>query len=129
MPAKTPIDHLKDYVKMDAYMLPSFINNQIITDKSCNEISICIFGQLYKLMSDVILTKKKNKYIVDLVNDYLNEMSLIDPSLSILYYEYYRDMLVGYLKYAIQNELWETCTNIRVFYEELYREKIVIDYE
>lgn len=126
---ETYVNNLRKYIKLDATMLPSFVDNKDIVHRNCIDISIFIFEEIYKLTNNKILSKQKIATISNSINVYLNEMSLIDFNLSILYYEYFRDSLTMYVKYGISAELWEICTNIRSLYESIYKEKMNLDDE
>lgn len=114
---------LKVALKKDSQMLPSFINNDRICDRECFITSKYIFDNIEKLMSMKVLTNRRIVSISNSSEMTLLDMANFDATITINYYAFFKEMLIYYMEFCEKTELWETCENIRNYYEEFYKEK------
>ena len=114
---------LKKALKRDSTMLPSFINNERIVDRELYDAARFIFVDLDKLMSDEVHKASKIKQLSGKIDNILGDMALIDSTIALNYYMHFEDLLFSYFNFCFDNEIWESCHNIREFYESLYNKK------
>ena len=116
---------LKRALKNDSRMIPSFIVNKSINHKECMAISQYVFSDLDKLLVNKTLTTSKITEISLSIDIYFGEMVNINQEVSILYYSYFQDMMDYYIEYCQEEELWEVAANIKNFYEEFFKQKML----
>ena len=115
---------LKKALKNDMVMLPSFIDNRQPNHRECYSISGYVFTDIDKLLVNKTLTSKRIIEISLSCDIYFSEMIQINQDITILYYNYFQDILKTYIEYSIENELWEAAANIKNFYQEFFKQKI-----
>lgn len=115
---------LRKALRNDTSLIPRFIDVKSINHKECLSISQYVFNDLDKLLVNKTLSLTKIYEIILSIDIYFNEMVSINQDISILYYNYFQDMLDCYIEYCQQEELWEVAANIRNFYEDFFKQKI-----
>lgn len=116
---------LKMVLRSDSKMVPYFIENDKYIHRSCFEKSEHLFSILSKLIDVDILSNRKIKILSDRFNLILGEMSIIESMISIIYMDYMCEMTQYYFDFCKQEELYEVCVNLKNFYEECFKTKII----
>lgn len=106
------IEIISDYWnKVDS--IPDFIDNKKWSHKKCFDLARDIFNHMSILFESTILKDSKiilvYKYTVDITTNMLD----IEPQIGLSYYFYIKEILEDYLIRCEENELYETCSNIR----------------
>lgn len=99
----------------DTTILPLFINNNNISHNKCREEVKEIFNVLIYLLEPRVLTKRATNKIILKVDEILDVVIDIEPSIGILYYNYIREFITYYKTKSIELELYEITTNITNF--------------
>ena len=99
----------------DTTILPLFINNNNISHNKCREEVKEIFNVLIYLLETRVLTKRATNKIILKVDEILDVVIDIEPSIGILYYNYIREFITYYKTKSIELELYEITTNITNF--------------
>jgi protein-arginine kinase activator protein McsA len=113
---------LKRRLRQEAVICPDFIDPMKVIDRDCFEMSGMIFFYIEKLMSEYVLTTGKIKTIEKKIEELLSNIGYIDGNIGIAYYSYFQLQLKDYLNYCLEEELYETASNIRDVYKKLYEE-------
>lgn len=120
---------LKMVLRNDSKMVPYFIENDKYIHRSCFDKSEYLFAIISKLVDIEIFSTRKIKLLSDRFNVILGEMSIIEPMISIIYMDYMSEMIQYYFDFCKRQELYEVCINIKNFYEECFKIKIIDENE
>jgi len=120
---------LKMVLRNDSKMVPYFIENDKYIHRSCFDKSEHLFAIISKLVDIEIFSTRKIKLLSDRFNVILGEISIIEPMISIIYMDYMSEMTQYYFDFCKKQELYEVCINIKNFYEECFKIKIIDENE
>jgi hypothetical protein len=99
----------------DVSLIPVFINNSNPIHIKMKEIVREMFGKICILLEPKVLTTRVITRLQNVYNDYIIDMMEIDLDLTLLYYEYIREMLDCYKGDCLDGELYESAQNIENF--------------
>lgn len=116
---KKVIESIRISVKKDSTLLPDFIDNQKVDNRMCQEIATDVIMKFLILFNMSVLKPHQIKNLNTDITIMIDDMILINSSIAICYFEWFKKLLEAYKELCLEEELYEAVTNINNFLIEI----------